>query len=116
MTKDNNIHRLALETLPDLENGAVALQFDELLKRITDDCRNRPADDRPRKLTLILSVMPKMEPGGDCTEVEADIKIKCDLPPHQTKTYSLGLWRAGLVWNELSLEDINQQTLDLDEE
>lgn len=101
-----------IESLKDLDGGKAAAAFETHVKRAAIDCLDRPADNKPRKVTLEVAITPVLEPGGDCTEVEVQIYAKSTVPPHRTKPYSFGLRRNGvLVFNPDSTDNIDQSTL-----
>jgi hypothetical protein len=100
-----------LESLRDLDGGKAAVAFTQHVKRAALDCLDRPGDKAARKVTLEISLIPVMEPGGDCTEVDVQIKASSAVPKHQTKPYSFGLRRGGmLVFNPDATDNVNQST------
>lgn len=104
--------QFTLDNLKDLDGGKAAFAFEQHVKRAALDCMDRPGDPKPRTVTLVVSLIPVMEPGGDCTDVEAQIHAKSAVPPHKTKPYSFGLRRNGvLVFNPDSPDNVNQATL-----
>lgn len=113
-----SVRQFSLDTLKALDGGKAALAFDEHVKRAALDCMDRPGDKAARTVTLEIKLTPVMEPGGDCTEVTAQIKATSAVPKHQTKPYSFGLRRGGmLVFNEDAVDNINQATfMDGDDE
>lgn len=103
--------QFTLESLKDLDGGKALLAFQTHVHRAAVDCMDRPADAKPRKVLLQVEILPVMEPGGDCTEVALTIQAKSVIPPHQTKAYSMGLRRNGvLVFNPDSPDHVDQTT------
>lgn len=101
-----------LDNLKELDGGKAAAAFETHVRRAAADCMDRPGDNKARKVTLEVTIIPIMDPAGDCTEVEAQIHAKSTVPPHRTKPYSFGLRRNGvLVFNPDSTDNIAQSTL-----
>lgn len=75
---------LTLDTLGQLQNGRVGATVEKHLERILQDCLDRWYIDKPRKLTLELSLTPL--PGGELglEAVEAGCKVTYKLPPVET--------------------------------
>jgi hypothetical protein len=109
------IVQFTLDTLKELDGGKAYEAFMMQLGRAALDCYDRPADAKARKVTLEVCLTPILEPGGDCTEVKAQIHAKSVVPPHRTKEYSFGLRRGGqLAFNVDAPDNVNQATM-LDE-
>lgn len=106
------VHQLTLDSLRNLDLGKASTMFDLALGRLAADCLDRPADDRPREVTLKLIVKPLVDPDGSCSSVDLQIKVNSKIPEHQTKTYNLGLRNDGaLLFNEFSPEAFGQLTM-----
>ena len=52
---------LDLASLQDLDDGRVAVAFQHELKRAVQDCIDRPADKKPRTVTLELAIKPNIK-------------------------------------------------------
>jgi len=106
-----SVKQFTLENLKDLDGGKAAVAFLQHVSRAANDCSDRPGDKTARKVTMEITLLPVMEPGGDCTEVAAQIRVSSTVPKHQTKAYSFGLRRGGiLVFNEDAPDNVNQAT------
>jgi hypothetical protein len=109
---------LTLETLKDLDGGRPALAFQHAVEDAVHDCKDRPMDERPRKISMEFILNPIAEEsdvGGvfTCTGVTGQFKVKTTLPQRQTKAYSFGLNRQGkLFFSEFSPTNVNQATFD----
>jgi hypothetical protein len=104
--------QFSLDTLKDLDGGKASAAFEQHVRRAALDCLDRPGDPAARKVTFEVSLSPRMDPTGDCTEVEVQIRASSVVPKHQTKPYSFGLRRGGmLVFNPDSTDNVNQSTL-----
>lgn len=53
-----NLVELDLESLKQLQGGAVFQQVQKLIQAAVLDCENRPAEERARKVTLQLEIKP----------------------------------------------------------
>ncbi len=108
----SQVVQFTLESLAELDGGKAVKAFEQHVRRAALDCMDRPADATARKVTLELELVPVLEPGGDCTEVSARFRAASALPKHQTKLYSLGLRKNGvLVFNPDSPDHVDQSTL-----
>jgi hypothetical protein len=105
--------QLRLETLKDLDFGRPAVAFEQGLADAVRDCIDRAHDNRARKVTLEMVLIPVIEDDGDCNQVEGEFKIKTVLPHRQTKPYSFGLNRQGrLFFSENAPDNVNQTTFE----
>lgn len=106
---------LSLETLPQLDEK-IAEAFRRHLERAAHDCYDRPADGKPRKVTLEVGLVPVIESDLTCKEVKLQAMVTSAVPKHKTKVLSVGLRpNAALVFNPDSLENVDQATF-LDDE
>ena len=107
-----SLQQFSLDNLKDLDGGKAAVAFEHHVRRAALDCIDRPGDNAARKVTLEITLKPVMDPQGECTEVEAQIKASSAVPKHQTKPYSFGLRRGGmLVFNSDSIDAVDQTTI-----
>ena len=110
--------QLSLETLKDLDGGRPALAFQHAVEQAVLDCKDRPMDDRARKINLEFALSPVAEesdvPGVyNLANVEGEFKIKLSMPNRQTKTYSFGINRQGkLFFSEASPANVAQTTFE----
>lgn len=56
-----NLVELDLNTLHQLQDGAIFEQVQKLIKQAVADCENRPGEERARKVTLQLELKPVTE-------------------------------------------------------
>lgn len=109
---------LTLETLKDLDGGRPALAFQHSVEQAVLDCKDRPLDNRPRKITLELILTPLAEesdiPGNfNLCGVMGTFRCKAAIPVRQTKVYNFGLSRQGkLFFSEQSPTNVAQTTID----
>lgn len=106
------IMQFQLLNLKDLDGGKAVVAFEQHVRRAANDCLDRPGDATARKVTLEILLTPVCDQGGECSEVHAQIKASSAVPKHQTKVYSLGLRKNGvLVFNPDSVDHVDQATL-----
>lgn len=73
--------RFTLDTLGDLDDGLTRRLVDRALEEALEDCDNRPALDKPRRVTLTLEFMPILGQFGGMRGVDAQVAVAVKLPP-----------------------------------
>lgn len=108
------VHQLNLQTLKDqLDGGRLGAAWDAELKRIAQDCEDRPGDDKPRKVNLEVVMQPVKDEAGLCEEVWVKVHVTSSVPKRRSKPLRLGVRRGGmLVFNDMSEDNPNQRTID----
>lgn len=101
-----------VESLATMDGGRIKVAMEAALARLVADCRDRPADDRARKLTLTIALAPVSDDGGQLSELQVTFDIGESIPKMRSKAYSMGAARGGLLFNDLSHDDVRQGTLD----
>jgi hypothetical protein len=102
---------LKLETLKDLNLGAVGLVWDQELAVIMHDLHDRPGVPKARELHVILRVEPISEHGG-CEYVRGDVAIFSRLPKRKTRELNFSTDVQGrLIFNSESPDSVDQNTL-----
>lgn len=105
---------LNLGSLESLDDGRVAVAFQHELKRAVQDCIDRPADKKPRTVTLELSIKPVVSPDSSIVEMEGadgEFTIKSKVPTRKSKTYSFRSNKHGqLAFSSESPENADQLT------
>lgn len=110
------LRQFTLKNMHLVEGGLVGVVFDEHMARIAKDIEDRPGDKTARKLTVTISVEPRIR-GKDCDEGAVQVAMKSSIPDHKTQTISVGLRKNGiLTFNPDSEDNVNQGTLLDDEE
>ena len=99
---------LTLETLPRLDDGLPAVQFNRLMEAAVKDCMDRPGDDKARKVTMQVS----MKPDGTnnvCDRVVIEIEFKATVPQYCTRQYHAATHTSGkLLFSPSSPDDPDQ--------
>lgn len=107
---------LNLGSLESLDDGRVAVAFQHELKRAVQDCIDRPADKKPRTVTLELSIKPIVAPDSSIIEMEGadgEFTIKSKVPTRKSKTYNFRSNKHGqLAFSSESPESADQTTFD----
>lgn len=89
---------LTLATLKKLDLGRVGMAFDRLLKQAISDCVDRPGDDRARKVTLQIDLVPVKQVHDNtisCEGAKGAVKAKLALPNYETQTLDFGVKQSG---------------------
>lgn len=98
--------QLSLADVGSLDDGKIHLMFAAELKRCIQDCLNRPGEEKPRKVNLIMELAPiQDEDLGDCRSLKMATDVKSTLPPRRTKQYELGVTKTGQAFFTVEEED-----------
>jgi hypothetical protein len=100
--------KLSLETLPEFDQGTVAIAFNRELRRALADCLDRPGVKAARKVALEVSIKPDENDGS---YPDVTIKVKSGTP-EKTTSRTVRAHRDGLYFNSDSAENPNQTTLE----
>lgn len=105
--------RLSLGMLQDFDGGRPRETFDQAMRRCIADCKDRPALDEARQVTLTVSIVPVPDQDtGDCESVDVRFKISDQVPKRQSKVYNGRITAQGVLFNELSPDEVRQGTID----
>lgn len=85
------LHELSLETLKELDNGKVPAAWNLHVQRALNDCHDRPAEKKPRTVTLTVEIVPICDQHGIAETVDTQFKLTSSVPKHQTRVYPLTL-------------------------
>lgn len=112
----NGLLQLSLREIAEIDDGRINEAFTQAIRRIANDCDDRPGDDRPRKVTLEITFTPVCDEKGYVDSVKSQFQIKETIPTRKSKVMDFGLRKGGIfVFQPLSPGDHRQQPL-LDEE
>lgn len=106
------LEKFSLETIAEMDGGRIRAAFQQALQRLEADCKDRPALKKQRELSLVMCMTPVPE-GTDLDSVNVTFKIKESIPKRESKSYNMQVVRGGLIYNDASLEDVKQMTLDM---
>lgn len=110
------IRHFTLENLKDFSNGHPAAAFESLLKRAVTDCLERPGDDRARKVTLQVSLIPTPSQKGEPDGVTITVDSKCTVPDYRSNPVQMGVkghgaTRGQMFFNDLT-DDVRQSSIE----
>lgn len=102
-----------LETLCSMNGGKYGRLINNQLKRLAADCFDRPADDRPREVTVTIRAVPNCGDDGNADTVSAKVVVKAKVPQYQTQPFELRLTegKTGLSINVGDPSNIRQHTM-----
>lgn len=88
---------VGLRNLVELDDGRLEKAFDRSLKAAIQDLRERPADNRARKITLTIEMKPR-EHRGDFDGADIDYYVTSKTPHEQGNTTVLAPSRINNEW------------------
>lgn len=109
------LEKFSLASLATIDSGRVKVAFDQALRRVEEDCRDRPIVDTARKVTITAIIKPNATEAGELASCDLRVEISDNLPKRQSQTYNMASTPGGLLYDELSPEDVDQKTLELTE-
>lgn len=92
-----SVKELTLETISELDGGKVSIAWQEMLKRIVEDCEGRPGELGTREVRLIFRAKPIMDSDGLCEDIATQFHIEGKMPKQQSRVYTLGVRKGGRV-------------------
>lgn len=106
--------KLELAAIAGLDEGRIGMAFADALRRCEEHCRDLPALEKPRKVLLEVSMVPEYDATSQsCVAVAVSFKVADTVPKRESTTYVMkALHGGGLVYNDMSPDDIRQMTLD----
>ncbi len=116
------LYKLTAESLCRLDRGALSVALEQSVSQAARDCLDRPTDDRARKVTLTIELIPKPVFDDDTRSIEVDgvagkYKIKCSVPDRESACLDFGIQSDGtLIFNENVPDNHRQRSLLTDEE
>lgn len=113
-----NVKQLTLETLPEVARGTVQTAFDRLVAAAIADCIDRPAEKKPRKVTLAIAFSPIPELIGNeyfADRAACKIAVKPSFPEMATGVLDFSIQnragRAEALFAPDSPESVDQATM-----
>lgn len=108
---------LDLKSISEVDNGMIGHAVTMELKRATQDIKNRPLLDSPRKVTMTIDITPSHITNGDGSK-ELDganfkASVTSSIPKRETGQYHANIDTGGQCSvNLASPNNANQHTLD----
>ena len=106
------LEKFSLATIADMDGGRIREAFEQALKRIEADLKDRPGVKTARTLELGLMATPVAE-GGDLESVNMQFRVKDSVPKRESKSYNMQAVPGGLLFNDASPDDVRQMSLDM---
>lgn len=108
---------LALDTLKEIDGGKIQEALNLHLRRVSLDCKDRPADGTARTVTMTIKMVPDMDPDGSCDRCKMTVEFGSKIPGHRTRAIEIGLKANGTpVFNPDSPTNVDQSTFIGDDE
>jgi len=108
-----SLEKFTLATLAEMDGGRIMEAFEQALNRCRFDCEDRPAVKGAREIALVVTMEPVCDDNGELGSVDVSFDLNDKLPKRGSKTYNMQAVVGGLVFNELSPEEVRQKTLDM---
>lgn len=89
---------LSLESLAEMDDGAVGLLVRNAMQQIARDCVNRPTDPTERKIIIQLGMKP-IANGPNLKHIEFVPEIKTKVPTFRTAPMVLRATNAGFSYS-----------------
>ena len=105
-----------LAALPVIDGGMINAAFNRALRRCEEDIRDRPGEDKPRKVVLTVELSPIRDQRARLDTIAVAFDIDDSIPKRRSKTYEMLPTEDGALFDELSPDDAHNGTLAFDEE
>lgn len=116
----DKLHELDFHGLAIMDGGSHNAEFRKRISLVSKDCQDRTGDSKAREIDVKIRFEPVVDQNGYVTDTKMTLDIKSKLPAYQSKPYSVGARRRGdqgtFVFNEDSLDNVNQDTLDFNDD
>lgn len=110
------LEKFSLKSLSSMDGERIAIAFEQALKRVVQDCDDRPGEKKERTVTLTLAVKPRLDVDGLCEDCDIQVAVTDSVPKRKSKVYNMSLRKGGhLLYNNESLDDVEQNTMDFEE-
>lgn len=106
------VKKFGIDQLALIDGGRIKEAWEREMKRMREDCQDRPALNKPRQVHIVTSLVPVCGEDGTLESVKVAFDIDHKMPKRQSQVYDMKAVPGGLVFNELSPEDVRQGTLD----
>lgn len=107
------LEKFSLSTLATMDGGRISTAFEQALNRLRYDCEDRPAIEGKRIVTLSVTMEPVPDDDGSLGSVDVSFALNEKLPKRASKSYNMQAVAGGLLFNELSPDEVKQRTLDM---
>lgn len=104
-------HKFSLANLADLDQGSVRDLFDAAVKRCISDCKDRPASDKDRTVTMQVFVRPVAGKDGACEGCTVQFAIAEKLPKQESTVFRMHEKQGVLLFSDESPDQPGQTTI-----
>lgn len=110
------LEKFSLKSLSTIDGERIAIAFEQALRRVVQDCEDRPGEKKERTVSLTLAVKPRLDAEGLCDDCNIQILVSDSVPKRKSKVYNMAVRKGGhLVYNDESLDNVAQDTMDFEE-
>ena len=95
------LEKFKIDTLATIDQGRIKEAFEQAFARLVEDCKD-----------LTIDVAPRTEQGS-LESVDVTFALKERIPNRESRTYNMTAGRGGVLWNEISPDEVRQKTLDM---
>lgn len=107
------LEKFELGSLAIIDGGRIAIAFEQALRRVAQDCDDRPGEKKERTITLAMAVKPRLDADGLCDDCDVQVTVADNVPKRKSKVYNMSLRKGGhLLFANESLDDHRQETMD----
>jgi len=111
------LEKFSLKSLSTIDGERISIAFEQALRRVVQDCEDRPGEKTERTVTLKLAVKPRLAVEGLCDDCDIQVAVTDSVPKRKSKVYSMSLRKGGhLLYNDDSLDNVEQESMDFDSE
>jgi len=90
-----SIKELTLASLLEFDGGRISEAFMQELRRVVNDCDDRPGDKKDRKVTLEFSVTPQAADSGELESVSGKFFVTSSVPKRRSRAYDFEFRKGG---------------------
>lgn len=106
------LEKFSLATIGEMDGGRIRAAFEQALRRVETDLKDRPGVKTKRKVELHMELTPVID-AGELDSVNVRFQIKDNVPKRESQAYNMKAVPGGLLFNDLSPDDVRQATLDM---
>lgn len=104
------VEQFSFRSLATIDGGRLLEAWEQACKRAREDVEDRPGVEKARKVMLVTTLTPVKDKTNGLHSVDVKFEIDDSLPKRSSPTYNMKAARGGLLFNEMSPDDIDQGT------
>lgn len=102
--------QFTLKELAEIDDGRIAVCFEQAARRIAADLDDRPGLKKARTMTIQLTYVPIFDPETSlCDGVKMTCRVKDSIPIRESRAYDLGLRKGGILTYHPETPDNHEQ-------